>query len=199
MFARAVRSGIAPLRKNYAWYENQADQSNCQGGLHTHAGQIPRAELPGNAASDVFDPRGRPGRERGSRAAGGTHWGHILASAKTHGARTWLQFGALPAPCGFHWHLETFTELFSPVNTLTSERASADVVSLLRCLWLDRRSIQLSRRGILLAGSVETRPILTAQWSGLRLTFWLELWVWQRKASLCVLLAGKSFPRSQFQ
>ena len=31
-------------------------------------------------------------------------------------------------------------------------------------------------------GSVETRPIITAQWSGLRLTFWLELWVWQRQA-----------------
>ena len=31
-------------------------------------------------------------------------------------------------------------------------------------------------------GSVETRPIITAQWTSIRLIFWLELWVWQRQA-----------------
>ena len=31
--------------------------------------------------------------------------------------------------------------------------------------------------------SVETRPKLTAQRSGIRLIFWLELWVWQRQAT----------------
>ena len=48
------------------------------------------------------------------------------------------------------------------------------------------RSIQLSKEAF--SGSVETRPIITAQWSSIRLIFWLELWVWQRQARLRGLL-----------
>ena len=36
---------------------------------------------------------------------------------------------------------------------------------------------------LIFPGSVETRPIITAQWSSIRLIFWLELWVWQRQAN----------------
>src|SRR4029434_1352280 len=35
------------------------------------------------------------------------------------------------------------------------------------------RYIQLSEKGIFFPGSVETRPIITAHWSGIRLIFWV--------------------------
>ena len=38
--------------------------------------------------------------------------------------------------------------------------------------------------------------IITAQWSGLRLTFWLELWVWQRQAIISFGNGYKYGPRS---
>ena len=72
-------------------------------------------------------------------------------------------------------------ELFSPVNTKTSERASAAVVTYYIAL-IGCRSIQLSEEAFYFLVRLK-RPIITAQWSGLRLTFWLELWVWQRQAS----------------
>ena len=63
------------VEEKLSWYENQPDQSNCQGGLHTmldrspvrssRAGPLPG--LPGRAASGAPGAPG-PGRERGSRA-----------------------------------------------------------------------------------------------------------------------------------
>ena len=44
------------------------------------------------------------------------------------------------------------------------------------------RSIQLSKEAFYFLVRLKTRPLTTAQWSGLRLIFWLELWVWQRQA-----------------
>ena len=64
------------------------------------AGQIPRAELPGRERGSRAGPRaGLPGRGAAE----------LRAPARgTHGARTWLRGGALPARGGFHSHLETF-------------------------------------------------------------------------------------------
>ena len=100
------------VEEKLSWYENQPDQSNCQGGLHTMLDRSPvrssragpRAGLPGRSRGSRAGPLpGLPGRERGSRAA------ELRAPARgTHGARTWLRGGALPARGGFHSHLETF-------------------------------------------------------------------------------------------
>ena len=55
------------------------------------------------------------------------------------------------------------------------------------------RSIQLSEEAFFFPGSVETRPIITAQWSSTRLIFWLELWVWQRQARGTLKLSKNSY------
>ena len=45
------------------------------------------------------------------------------------------------------------------------------------------RSIQLSEEAFFFLVRLK-RPIITAQWSSIRLIFWLELGVWQRQASI---------------
>ena len=128
------------------------------------AGQIPRAELPGRAASGAPGPR---------------------SSGPPHGGHTGLVPGSGEERClraAGSTHIWRHSELFSPVNTKTSEIASAAVVTYYVAL-IGCRSIQLSEEAFYFLVRVETRPIITAQWSGLRLTFWLELWVWQRQAT----------------
>ena len=109
----------------------------------------------------------------GSRAAGppGSRAAGPRSSGPLHGGHTGLVPGSGEERClraAGSTHIWRHSAPFSPVNTKTSERASAAVVTYYVAL-IGCRSIQ--RRGILFPGSVEIRPIITAQWSGLRLTF----------------------------
>ena len=76
----------------YTMMNRWSDQSNCQGGLHT---MLDRSPVRGSRAAGL-PGRGAPGPGLRNPARG------------THGARTWLRGGALPARGGFHSHLETF-------------------------------------------------------------------------------------------
>ena len=104
---------------------NQSDQSNCQGGLHTMLDRSPvrssragpRAGLPGRGA-----PGPRTGDTGGSYLAPGRSAACVAAGST---------------------HIWRHSELFSPVNTNTSERASAAVVTYYVAL-IGCRSIQLS-------------------------------------------------------
>ena len=61
-------------------------------------------KLSGRASYDAGQIGAPPGRGAPGRRAAG-----LRAPARgTHGARTWLRGGALPARGGFHSHLETF-------------------------------------------------------------------------------------------
>ena len=79
---------------------NQSDQSNCQDGLYT---MLDRSPVRSSRAA------GLPGCGAPGRGAPGRGAAELRAPARgTHGARTWLRGGALPARGGFHSHLETF-------------------------------------------------------------------------------------------
>ena len=96
------------------------------------AGQIPRAEL--------------LGRERGSRAAGPRGLPGRGSSGPPHGGHTGLVPGSGEERClraAGSTHIWRHSELFSPVITKTSERASAAVVTYYVALF-GCRSIQLS-------------------------------------------------------
>ena len=85
-----------------------------------------------------------PGRERGSRAASGA--ARPRGSGPPHGGHTGLVPGSGEERClraAGSTHIWRHSELFSPVNTKTSERASAAVVTYYIAL-IGCRSIQLS-------------------------------------------------------
>ena len=108
----------------YTMMNRWSDQSNCQDGLHT---MLDRSEL--RAA-------GPPGRG----ATGPPHGGHTGLVPGSGEERCLRAAGST--------HIWRHSELFSPVNTKTSERASAAVVTICRVTYyialIGCRSIQLS-------------------------------------------------------
>ena len=99
------------------------------------AGQIPRAELPGRRAPGPQGSRAAGPRSSGPRSSGPPHGGHTGLVPGSGEERCLRAAGST--------HIWRHSELFSPVNTKTSERASTAVVTYYVAL-IGCRSIQLS-------------------------------------------------------
>ena len=134
------------VEEKLSWYENQPDQSNCQGGLYTmmnrwsdqsncQGGLHTMLDRSPVRSSRAASGAPGPGRERGSRDGG--HTGLVPGSGEERCLRA-----------AGSTHIWRHSELFSPVNTKTSERASAAVVTICRVTYyvalIGCRSIQLS-------------------------------------------------------
>ena len=132
VWPRSVEEKLWPIT-------NQSDQSNCQDGLYTMMNRWPDQSNCQGGLHTMLDrsPCGAPG-PRGSRAAG--------APGPPHGGHTGLVPGSGEERClraAGSTHIWRHSALFSPVNTKTSERASAAVVTYYVAL-IGCRSIQLS-------------------------------------------------------
>ena len=99
----------------YMMMDRWSDQSNCQGGLHT---MLDRSPVRSSRAAGLW---AAGLRSSGPRSSGPPHRGHTGLVPGSGEERCLRAAGST--------HIWRHSALFSPVNTKTSERASAAVVT----------------------------------------------------------------------